>query len=166
MRQFVFTVPERDLVRLDVAVGPCVPYPGRKRALAGPFRQNTGTADEIEALFRVLVPDAQGPAWSATRREGDGLLCVFSDEFVEPLAAFSRQFQGKESQASDEELEARLHEIAESWVTARGRPGNVLVAGLDVADAAWWARAARDRRQRLYAWFGPEVPLSAGTRRR
>lgn len=83
----VFTLPEREIARLDIALGPCVPPPGRKRPLAGPFRQRTGTAEEMEALFRVMVPGSTAPAWATTRREGRGQLCVFADEFVQPLGA-------------------------------------------------------------------------------
>jgi hypothetical protein len=119
----------------------------------------------MEALFRILVPDATGPAWARTEREGDGELCVFSDEFVEPLAALSRRFQGKESQATDDEFESVLQPLADRWVAARGRPGNRISEQLDITDAAWWARAAQDRNQQLYAWFGPMVSFSARHRR-
>lgn len=161
----VFTVSERDIQRLDIARGPCVPARGRSKPLAGPFRQDAGTPDELEALFRILVPDASGPAWLSTLREGDGEWCVFSDEFVEPLAALSRRFQGKESRATDEEFEAEFLALAERWVAARGRPGNGISEQLAIADAAWWARAAQDRSQHLHAWFGPMVSFSSRYRR-
>jgi hypothetical protein len=119
----------------------------------------------MEALFRVLVPDATGPAWLRTQREGDGELCVFGDEFIEPLAALSRKFQGKQSRATDEEFEAELLPLAERWVAARGRPGNGISEQLDMTGAAWWARAAQDRSQHLYAWFGPAVSISSRYRR-
>ena len=161
----VFTVSERDIKRLDIARGPCVPTRGRSKPLVGPFRQNAGTPDEMEALFRILVPVTTGTAWLSTLREGDGELRVFSDEFVEPLAARSRKFQGKESRATDEEFEAALLLLAKRWVAARGRPGNGISEQLDIADAAWWARAAQDRSQQLYAWFGPAVSLTSRYRR-
>jgi hypothetical protein len=119
----------------------------------------------MEALFRILVPDAAGPAWARTERDGDGELRVFSDEFVAPLAALSRTFQGKESLATDEELESVLQPLADSWVASRGRRGNGVSEQLDITDAAWWARAAQDRDQHLYAWFGPMVSLSGPYRR-
>jgi hypothetical protein len=49
--------------------------------------------------------------------------------------------------------------MAEPWVARRGRPGNGQDEELDIASAAWWAKAAQDRGQRLYAWFGPGVPF-------
>jgi hypothetical protein len=90
---------------------------------------------------------------------------VFSDEFIEPLAALSRRFQGKESQATDEEFDSVLLPLADRWVASRGRRGNGVSEQLDITDAAWWARAAQDRDQHLYAWFGPMVSLSGRYRR-
>ena len=155
-----FTLPDREIRRLDVALGPCVPPPGRSRPLVGPFRQTLGTAEEMEALFRVLAPHATGAAWATTRREGRGRLCVFSDAFVEPLAAFSGEFQGTDNQIPHEDRWARLQEMATPWVAVRGRPRNGQREHLDIAEAAWWARLAQDRGQALYAWFGPGVPLT------
>ena len=111
----------------------------------------------MEALFHVLVPDATGSAWASHERDGAGDLFVLREEFVEPLAALSRRFQGKERLGTDEELEAHLGPLAEGWVAARGRPGNGVSEELDITDAAWWARKAQDQDQPLYAWFGPMV---------
>jgi hypothetical protein len=52
----VSTTPERELRRMDVATGPCVPTGGRRRPLAGPTRQDHGeTPRHTAALLKAQL---------------------------------------------------------------------------------------------------------------
>jgi hypothetical protein len=153
----IFTAPDREIAHLNVAVGPCVPRSGTKRPLVGPFRQETGTPAQLEALFRVVVAPPAGSAWEAKRRDGRGRLFAFSDEFVQPLARFSRDYQGGAKEDPTDELIARTEAIATAWMSTRSSPRNLQSAELRIAEAAWWARIAQERGQHLYGWFGPRA---------
>ncbi len=54
----VFTTPERELRRMDVATGPCVPTGGRRRPLAGPTRQDHGETPRHTAALLTGQPAA------------------------------------------------------------------------------------------------------------
>jgi hypothetical protein len=154
----IFTRPERDVARLDVARGPMVPPPGRKRPLVGRFQQSSIRREELEVLFGIMTGLPPASAWSAERLSGKGQLCVFSPLFVNVLAPFSREATAKGKE--DPSISQPFVDLAERWLTALASDDQTRIASLDVAliTATWEARLAEDRQQDLYAWFGQGLP--------
>jgi glutathione S-transferase len=156
----VFTRPGRDVARLDVAVGPCIPPPTRKRPLVGVTNQEQGDERRYEALYGILVRDGSDP-WEATTTAGEGRLHVFSDAFVQALAEVNRQLlQRIDARPKDDDwiFEPTLA-LAEAWFAAIRWPDpNTTPSGgvrSELVEACAWARVARERSQKLYCWSGP-----------
>lgn len=161
----IFTAPDREIERLDISLGPCIPRPGVKRPLAGPFRQSALRPRQAASLYRLFVPAGADSPWSEARTVGAGTLCRCRPDFVSALAALSRTYQGS-GKATEEEKQALgrvFEELGRRWVELDG-VGSPLAdrkyPDLDIATAAWWARAAEERDQGLYFWFGPGVMLT------
>jgi hypothetical protein len=75
------------------------------------------------------------------------------------LAELSREYQGrpKDDPPSDLLL-AKLDQLASQWGASTGAIAGAQRQGAAINTAAWWARVAEQRRQRLYLWSGPGVP--------
>jgi hypothetical protein len=159
----IFTAKDRDIARMDVSVGPCVPMEGRKKPLAGPFGQLQLTVVEVAALLPIVVRDPVAGPWASETTRGHGRLVVFSDEFAAALAQLSRRYQlrPKDDPVSIEWVEAVVPKLAERWVST-GVASNWADIGISVA--AGTARSAENHGQKLFAWFGPKVPASLSPR--
>jgi hypothetical protein len=159
----LFTASDREVDRIDVEVGPCVPAPARKKPLVSVHRQWSDTPAQFCALFAVLGGDPSR-AWTELRRGHSSLLVKISDAFAHDLARMSMR-------ALQADAEARLDEVksvAERWLRAADWPPDQLARGLEsrlVPDMGW-ARLAAEKGQSLYCWFGPAVPeyvIGSGT---
>lgn len=162
----VFSVPEKRLREMDVALGPCVPLPGRARPLRGALnQQGPETPEQMRALFVVLggPTSRREAALELVATSGPGALYRCSDEFVDLM------------RTAIEEL-LRLVELDK----ANGDRDFTLFQGQhDALDAAWlkagnwhraqlgtgnrlprmgWARRAAEKHQPLFCWYGPPVP--------
>ena len=162
----VFSVPEKSLREMNVATGPCVPLPGRKRALRGVLWQDgPETPKQMRALFDVLggAHSERKSALELIATSGPGSLYRCSEEFVTLMRR-------------ENEEAVRLSNLDE----ANGDKGyRLFVANREKLDAAWlkagewhrslvgtgnkfgrlgWARIAQEKDQPLYCWYGPPVP--------
>jgi hypothetical protein len=135
-----------------------VPLEGRKRPLAGPFRQQQLTIAQLSVLFPIVVRDPVAGPWAGETARGQGRLLVFSEEFGRALAQLSRNYQHRaaDDPVSVEWVEAVLPALAERW---RSTGGPTKWPEIDIAIAAGTALSAENHGQRLYSWFGPKVPL-------
>lgn len=161
----VFTVPARRLVEMDVALGPCVVIPGRKKPLVSPLLQDRGETPALTAaLYTALGGDPSDARLIEVARAGRGALSRFEDSFVDAMAEHSIE-------------SLRLADLDD----ARGeRDLPSFIAHQDALDRAWmnvgrWphevssttnrllrtanARVAREKGQSLYCWHGPAVPM-------
>ena len=153
----VFTRPEKDLRQLDIALGPCVRRPGRKRPFVGVTNQEPGDPSEFEVLAGILLSRKSAGAWGTVLESGDRRLATFSDELVEAMAALNRENlrrQGERPKDYDWIFEPERAVVAR-WMSEASGSGNV--TGLDASFLATyaWARISQERGQRLYCWSGP-----------
>jgi hypothetical protein len=155
----VFTATDRDIARMDVARGPCVPLPGRKRPLVGPFGMMVGTPRDLEALFRISPARSNSP-WALKETSGPGRLYVFDAAFSNWLAGLSEayQFRPKDDPKSIEWTDHVLPNLVRRWADEIGS-GEWRLPSWNIAGAAGSAKSAARKQQRLYAWFGPQAPL-------
>ncbi len=149
---------------MDIAIGPCAPLAGRKRPLAGRFAQaRPERQNGLEALFETLTGRPAAEAWAASESKGPGRLQVVSDRFFGALLEIE---SARRAANSDEARYEVYGPIAASWRERRrlaSDRGSVSVTEMDVVQAAFEAGRARDKHQRLFAWFGPGMSLwSAG----
>jgi hypothetical protein len=159
----VFTLTDRDLARLNVAVGPCVPPPTRKRPWVGITNQEPGDFRALETLFSIVVTASPAEPWQATRVDGPGRLDTFSDAFVAALADINRVTlaRGTAAPAINESTYDTVFrpelEIAERWlphVDWRQRV-SLRYAQQRVTYLGAFAREMQDRGRPLYCWSGP-----------
>ena len=152
----VFTLPEREIARLDIRVGPCVPPVGRSRPLIGVTRQRPGYPGQLEVLFGLLVQAPDARPWQSIETAEPGRLAVFGEEFVSALAALNREAIARgEARPTDYDwILGPERRIADQWLAATAwEPG---VHAMDqLGDCGAWARVAQDRGQKLYCWSGP-----------
>lgn len=158
----VFTTPERELRRMDVATGPCVPTGGRRRALAGPSRQDHGeTPRHTAALLTALTGQPAAGALEVVARAGEGVLHVCSEGFLDAMAD-AREELGRlasEDQVTGSRLrEARMEQYDTAWRTATRWPRRVESTSHRL-HRLHWALTARERGQPLYCWHGPSAPM-------
>ncbi|HMO10920.1 MAG TPA: hypothetical protein PKB06_05330 [Actinotalea sp.] len=163
----VFTVPEKRLRELDVAVGPCVPTENRKRALVGITRQDRGeTPRRTAVLFEILTSRPKSEALVLRARAGRGALYELSERFVAVLADINAELgrladldEANGNGATLPLFDAHLRDEAEAWSSRTYRwvlPGparDVIIA------RSGWARVSLERGQRLYAWYGRYSPV-------
>ncbi len=154
----VFTLAEREVARLDVAVGPCVPPAGRRRPLIGVTNQRPGRPEQLEALFRILRAKRGAHPWQAVETSGPGRLATFSQPFVEAMVSLNRECVARDDARPgdyDWSLEP-LTRVAERWRAATDWDSgeSIRVAGT-LAGYCALARSAEERRQKLYCWSGP-----------
>ena len=156
----VFTRSDRDVARLDIASGPCVRSPGRSRPLVGVTNQLTGAPVLFESLFRVLVSDLSGGPWVSSVHAGRGRLDVFSDPFLEALAALNREAirRGADRPRDYDWIFEPQRAVFRQWMPEIPWPvGSDQVPGMaaELGGICAWARVAQERGQRLYCWSGP-----------
>ena len=116
----VFTRPTRDVARLNVATGPCVAPPGRKRPLVGVTNQEPGDESRYETLFELLLDKRVVGPWESTASAGEGRLHIFSNGFVDALAEINREVV-RRSQARPEDYDWMFGpslDLAERWLVA------------------------------------------------
>jgi hypothetical protein len=158
----VFTTPERELRHMDVATGPCVPAGGRRRALAGPSRQDLGeTPRHTAALLTALTGQPAADALEVVAREGKGILHVCTEGFLNAMADAREELVRlvAEDQATGSRLwEARMEQYDKAWRTATKWPRRVESTSHRF-DRLHWALTARERGQPLYCWHGPSAPM-------
>ncbi len=157
----IFTRPARDVARLDIAIGPCIAPPGRKRPLVGVTNQEPGDESRYETLFQIMVEEGAAGPWESTASSGEGRLHVFSDAFVEALAEVNREeIRRGEARPQDYDwMFAPGLALAEQWLAAIRYPFPDAtpwgVASTELGNACGWARVAQERGQKLYCWSGP-----------
>ena len=160
----VFTAPEKRLAAMDVALGPCVPLPGRKTSIVSVHQQEgPERPEQMTALYTVLTGDApDGVLTLVSQREG-GRLYRCSDEFVAVMANTerilatlaeadrgNRQFEGTPYDEKVAELDAawlRLGNWHSAMVSTRNRLFRLAKA-----------RIAQEKGQPLFCWYGRPVP--------
>ncbi|WP_136517373.1 hypothetical protein [Cellulomonas telluris] len=160
----VFTVPEKRLREMDTATGPCVPTGNRRRALAGPTRQDDGELPRhTAALYTALTGRPADDALVVVDRAGPGVLHRCSDAFVDAMAAANEEMirlADDDDADGDRDLTRfvrRFHEVGRAWLCATQWPRDVVdVSGR--LGRLGWARLARERGHPLYAWHGPSRP--------
>lgn len=68
-----FAADEKRLAAVDVALGPCLPKPGRKKALLSPLNQDGGeTPKQASALFIPLTGQPARDVLALCAEEGPG----------------------------------------------------------------------------------------------
>lgn len=163
----VFTLPERDIRRLDIRLGPCVPPVGRSRPLIGVTRQRPGLPEQFEALFALLGQTPGQQPWQSIEAASPGQLATFSVEFVAALASLNREgLRRGEVRPKDYEWNLEPYRaVADQWLNATAWASGV--HGMDeLVVCSAWALVAQDRGQKLYCWSGPGFSpyvLASGT---
>lgn len=135
------------------------------------YSQQALILDQVQALFRILVPDPAAQAWDSATSRSNATLRTFSMAFLEALIGDYREGVERAGQVgvsrrpiTDAQarfmLEPRF-DIARRWLQAGSWPDGATPEGVIGHFVAWGglANAARERGQRLYCWFGPGVPL-------
>jgi hypothetical protein len=156
----VFTRPDRDVARLDIAVGPCIAPPGRKRPLVGVTNQLPGDVGIYEALFDIVVANPSAGPWQARTVVGPGQLHAFSDEYVEALAELNREAVRRiEARPKDYDwIFEPSRAVFRRWMPDDPWPigaPNVPYMASQLNGTCGWARIAQERSQNLYCWSGP-----------
>lgn len=170
----IFTVPEKRLTEMDVATGPCVPLPGRKRALRGVhWQEGRESPEQMRAFYVVLggSPSGRESALELVAASGPGSLYRCSDEFVALMRAANDEAirlgdLGKTN--GDEELTVfttHQQELDAAWMEA-GDWHKAQVSTWNKLYRSGWARDAQQKSQSIYCWYGPPIPeyvVVAGT---
>jgi hypothetical protein len=166
----IFTASDKDIERLDIAVGPCVdrvgPRGGHLRPLASPLDQLQDPPGHLEALGAIVVPGPPGDLWTECHADRPGRLCLFSPWIATALAQI--WMSSNDPDEVDGHRLPSLDEVAQAWFSAVPWPERQQVNGLTsrLLNVVWKARRARDHDQGLYSWFGPMRPwfaLASGT---
>jgi hypothetical protein len=155
----LFTASDREVARMDIRLGPCVPLQGRKKPLAGRLSQGWPEGPErLATLYEVLSGRPPQEAWSKSTLLRPGRLFVLSDAFVRKLAEID---SARVAAATDEERHEVLEEVARRWRPRVHAPAewDDRRSQVDVLMAAWDAARAVMKSQRLYAWYGPGLSL-------
>ena len=147
---------------MDVATGPCVSTGGRRRALAGPSRQDHGeTPRHTAALLTALTGEPAAGALEVVAREGKGVLHVCTERFVNAMADAREELVqlAAEDQARGSHLwDARMERYDEAWRSATTWPRRVESTSHRL-ERLHWALTARERGHPLYCWHGPSAPM-------
>lgn len=154
----VFTRTEKEVARLNVATGPCVPRPGTKRPLVGVTNQQPGDPSRYEALFRVLISDPSSEPWDEMTSTPPGRMSVFSSAFVNALAELNREGLRRqvERPADYEYMLEPERLVLRAWMPLVDVPLGVHQAPneVELIGASAWARSALDTGRKLYCWSG------------
>jgi hypothetical protein len=156
----VFTRPERDVAKLEIATGPCIPRVGTKRPLVGVTNQQPGDATRYESLFRILVADPLAEPWAEERSVAEASLRVFSAESVDALAALNRENLRRQDERPNEYdwIFEPERAVLRRWMPSVQWPvgaSSVPIEASELGNVAAWARVAQERGQKLYCWSGP-----------
>ena len=154
----VFTCPDRDLRRLDVARGPCIARPGTKRLFVGVTRQEPGVPEMFDELAAVLVPGC--PTWQAMVEHPPGRLFTFGDELVCAMADLNREVVRRvgERPADYPWIFEPERDVFARWmprVVWDTHANEVPQEATRLGSACGWARTSQERHQHLYCWAGP-----------
>ena len=155
----VFTRSDRAIARLDIATGPCVALPGRKRPLVGVTNQRPGEPSRYEALHRVLVDPAPDP-WASVVCSGPGCLRRFGDAFVAAMADQNRENlrRQRERPGDYDWIFEPERAVLRRWMPSVAWPVGASYVPSEASEMgalAAWARIAEERRDGLYCWSGP-----------
>jgi hypothetical protein len=160
----VFTVPEDKLASMDLALGPCVPLPGRKRPLRSPLNQHVGETRLLTAaLYSALTGNPADEALERFSQAGDGVLSRCTDRFVDAMADANKlllRLADEDEAGGDRALttfakQQRAYDRA--WMAAGAWPLAV-VGTRNRLVRMGSASLAREKGQPLYCWHGPSVP--------
>ncbi len=161
----VFTVPEKRLREMDIATGPCLPIPTRKKPLVGVSRQDGGEEPHhTAALYTALTGEPAEGVLTVQETCGRGALHRFERPFVDAMAAAKERLVAlgvQDDADGDHEMTRftqQLNAFDKAWLAAARWPRGVTGTNHRL-DRLHWAKAARDREQPLYCWFGPAVPM-------
>lgn len=170
----IFSVPERRLSAMDVAVGPCVPLPGRKTSVASVHAQEGYETPAItSALYRVLTGLNDAELLTLLSEDGEGRLFRFADRFVAAMAEASRHLltliPGSPPPPDGEEdttpFGLQRGRWDEAWMSqAEWHPE--MVSTRNRLHRIGKAREAQEKGLSLYVWYGPRVPeyvVASGT---
>jgi hypothetical protein len=162
----IFTVPQKRLAEMDVATGPCVPLPGRKRALRGVHSQEgRETPEQMRAFFVVLGGPQSGreTALELIATNGPGSLYRCSDEFVALMRTVNEEsirLSDLDKSHGDEELTlftTHERELDAAWMEV-GKWHKAQVSTWNKLYRKAWAREAQEKQQSIYCWYGPPIP--------
>ena len=116
--QVIFTAPDKDIERIDIAVGPCVgrvgPRGGHLRPLVSPLDQRRDRVGHLEALFGIIEPEPRGDLWTRCQSDPPGRLCRFSPKLLSPhspeiwMSPDHSEGDGGSRLATIEEVKSRL----------------------------------------------------------
>lgn len=150
----VFAADAKRLAAVDVALGPCLPKPGRKKALLSPLNQDGGeTPDQASALLAVLTGRPADAALELCSKAGPGTLYRCTEVFLDAMADESQRI----SKITDlDEFDRAVDRLSDAWMRAATWPREY-VSLKNRVHRIHQARLARDKRQSLYFWFGPRV---------
>lgn len=162
----IFSVPERRLAAMDVAVGPCVPLPGRKTSVASVHAQEGYETPGItSALYRVLTGRNDAELLTLLSEEGEGRLFRVADRFLAAMADASRHLAslipGSPPLPDGEEdgtpFGMQNRRWDEAWITEAEWPPE-MVSTRNRLYRIGQARVAQEKGLPLYVWYGPRVP--------
>jgi hypothetical protein len=160
----VFTVPEGRLSEMDVATGPCVPRDGRKRSLVSVHSQEgPETPEQTAALFRALTGRSADDVLHLIEHGARGRLYRCSEAFIDAMADANQQLvelAAEDKARKDRELttfSAKRKELDDRWIAAAEWPASMKSTRNRLVRLGL-ARAAREKEQALYCWYGPSVP--------
>ncbi len=161
----VFTVPEKRLREMDVALGPCVPTGGRTRPLVGVMRQEGGEyPHHSAALHTVLTGQPAEGALQLLEEKGPGRLYRHSEPFVDAMAdaalAVSR-LAAEDDARGDKHWPSVMaqHEAwSREWMRIGRWPRDVQTTTHRLSRIQW-AVKARERGHPLYLWHGPQLEM-------
>lgn len=162
----VFTVSDtKQLQRMDVATGPCVPRAGQKKPLQGPMSQDFGESPEQSAaLYTALTGLPSVGALELVERARRGQLSVCSSAFLTAMAdAGDRHLElADEDEANGNRKELPLFSAAQDDLTSAWRqavrwPQHDHDSVRNRLGRLGLARQAHHRGQDMFFWHGPAV---------
>ncbi|MFN8023932.1 MAG: hypothetical protein U0Q03_20540 [Acidimicrobiales bacterium] len=156
MALVVFAADPKRLGALDVALGPCVPKPGRCKALVSPLNQDLGeTVEQASALFTALTGEPAGAVLEVDSENGTGVLHRCTDVFLNAMADRSELLL---AMTDLDVLDRELDRLSDAWMRAATWPPQY-VSVKNRLQRIHLARVARSKGQTVYFWFGPSVEM-------
>ena len=166
----VFTVPEKRLSGMDVATGPCVAIPQRKRASVSAHNQEGSELPEQTAgLYTVLTGNSPVGVLNLCEERENGSLFKCSDSFVRAMADANRLLvrladQAEASGGDLSDFERQMQEWSDAWMRTVHWPASQ-VSLRNRLMRMGKARIAQEKTQPLFCWYGPRVPEFVVVRR-
>lgn len=150
----VFAADQKRLAAVDVALGPCVPKPGKKKALLSPLNQDgCETLEQASALFAALTGQPATDVLELCSEDGPGALYRCSQPFLDAMADYSVRMMAIDDL---DEFDREQTRLSEAWMQAVAWPSHY-VSLKSRLHRIHLARVARSKGQPLYFWFGPRV---------